>query len=206
MRALAVVFALGTALLAADYKTAPGAAAPAEVPEALRNALAKSGTQVLGADGAVQFEMWMRATLPTGPPTTETNVSLPMIPHGALLGVVRYTAEGSDRRGFQIKPGLYTMRYSVYPVNGDHQGVAPQRDFLILLNVADDPGLEAAPDFEKLMELARKAAGAPHPLSLSLRKDAGNSTGLSQAGEDWVLHTKIGDAPVAIIVIGQFAG
>ena len=206
MRALAVILALGTALFAADYKTAPGAAAPAEVPEALRNALAKSGTQVLGADGAVQFEMWMRATLPTGPATAESNVSLPTIPHGALLGVVRYTAEGSDRRGFQIKPGIYTMRYSVYPVNGDHQGVAPQRDFLILLNIADDPGLEAAPDFEKLMQLARKAAGAPHPLSLSLRKDAGSSTGLSQAGEDWVLRTKIGDAAVAIIVIGQFAG
>jgi hypothetical protein len=206
MRAIAVILALGTALLAADYKTAPGAAVPAEVPEALRNALSKTGTQILGADGAVKFEIWTRTTLPTGPASTEPNISLPVIPHGALLGVVRYTAEGSDRRGFQIKPGIYTMRYSVYPVNGDHQGVAPQRDFLILVRLGDDPGLETAPTFEKLMELARKASGGPHPLALSLSKDAGSSTGLSQAGEDWVLRTKIGDAAVAIVVIGQYAG
>jgi len=206
MRVFAVILALGTALFAADYKTAPGAAAPAEVPEAVRNALEKSGTKVLGPDGAAQFELWMRATLPSGPASTEPNVSLPMIPHGARLGVVRYTAESSDRRGFQIKPGIYTLRYSLYPVNGDHQGVAPQRDFLILLNLADDPGVDAAPGFDKLMELARKAAGAPHPLSLSLRKDSGSATGLTQTGEDWVLHTKIGDTPVAIIVIGQYAG
>ncbi len=206
MRVFALVFALAAALVAADYKTAPAAVAPNEVPEALRNALAKDGTKILGADGAVQFELWMRATLPTGPASTEANVSLPMIPHGALLGVARFTAEGSDRRGFQVKPGIYTLRYSLYPVNGDHQGVAPQRDFLILVRLADDPGLEAMPNYDKLMELARKASGAPHPLTLSLRKNAGSASGLTQAGEDWVLHTKIGDTPVAIIVIGQYAG
>ncbi|MEN6603034.1 MAG: hypothetical protein ABFD86_11525 [Bryobacteraceae bacterium] len=193
-------------MFAADYKTAPGAAAPAEVPDAVRNALEKSGTKVLGQDGAAKFEIWMRAALPGGPASTEQNVSLPMIPHGALLGVVRYVVESSDRRGFQIKPGIYTLRYSLYPVNGDHQGVAPQRDFLILVRLADDPGLDATPNFEKLMDLARKTSGTPHPLALSLRKDAGSATGLTQAGDDWVLHTKIGDMPVAIIVIGQYAG
>jgi len=206
MRVFALVFALATALCAADYKVAPTAAAPNEVPEALRNALAKDGTKVLAADGAVQFEIWMRATLPTGPASTEANVSLPAIPHGALLGVVKFAAEGSDRRGFQVKPGVYTLRYSLYPVNGDHQGVAPQRDFLILVRLADDPGLDAAPNYEKLMELARKASGAPHPLTLSFRKDTSGASGLTQVGEDWVLHAKIGDTPVAIIVFGQYVG
>lgn len=206
MRVFAVILALGTALFAADYKSAAGDAAPADVPEAFRSALEKSGTKILGPDGAVQFEIWMRAALPAGPASTESNVSLPMIPHGALLGVVKFTAEGSDRRGFQIKPGIYTLRFSLYPVNGDHQGVAPQRDFLILLRLADDPGLDATPSFDKLMELARKASGAPHPLTLSLRKDTGSAAGLTQAGDDWVLHTKIGEAALAIIVIGQYAG
>ena len=206
MRGLAVILALGTALFAADYKTAPSSAVPAEVPEAVRSALDASGTKIIGEDGSAQCEIWMRAKAPSGPASAEANVSLPAIPHGALLGVVRYGADSSDRRGFQVKAGIYTLRYSVYPVNGDHQGVAPQRDFLILVRLADDPGLEATPDFEKLMVLARKASNSPHPLTLSLRKDASGATGLTKVGDDWVLHTKIGDAAVAIIVAGQYGG
>lgn len=206
MRGLAVILALVTALLAADYKTAPASAVPGEVPEAVRKALDTSGTKILGEDGSAQCEIWMRAKPPSGPASTEPNVSLPAMPHGALLGVVRYGADSSDRRGFQIKAGIYTLRYSLYPVNGDHQGVAPQRDFLILVRLADDPGLEAMPNFEKLMALARKASNAPHPLTLSLRKDSSGATGLTKVGDDWVLHTKIGDAAVAIIVAGQYGG
>jgi len=206
MRGLAVILALATALLAADYKAAPATAVPAEVPEAVRNALDASGTKIIGEDGSVQCEIWMRAKPPSGPASTEPNVSLPTIPHGALLGVIRYPVDGSDRRGFQVKAGIYTLRYSLYPVNGDHQGVAPQRDFLILVRLADDPGLDATPDFEKLMALARKASNGPHPLTLSFRKDSSGATGLTKAGDDWVLHTKIGDVAVAIIVAGQYMG
>jgi len=206
MRLLAAIVALGTTLAAAEYKLADAGAPPAELPQPIRNALQTNGVKILGGNGSTQFEIWMRAELPAGPASNEPNVSLPMIPHGALLGVARFTADASDRRGFQIQPGIYTLRYSLYPVNGDHQGVAPQRDFLILVRLADDPGLDATPGFEKLMELARKAAGGPHPLSLSLRKDADASPGLTQAGEDWVLHTKIGSTAVAIIVIGTYVG
>ncbi len=206
MRLLAVIAVLVSTLAAAEYKLADAGAPPAELPEAMRNALQPNGVKILGGNGSTQFEIWMRTELPAGPPSSEPNVSLPMIPHGALLGVARFSAEASDRRGFQIQPGIYTLRYSLYPVNGDHQGVAPQRDFLILVRLADDPGVGATPGFENLMELARKAAGGPHPLSLSLRKDPDASPGLTQAGEDWVLHTRIGGTPVAIIVIGTDVG
>jgi len=206
MRGPTVMLALATALLAADYKMAPANAVSAEVPEAVRNAPDASGTKVIGEDSSAQGEIWMRAKAPAGPASTEPNVSLPAIPHGALLGVIRYPVDGSERRGYQVKAGIYTLRYSLYPVNGDHQGVAPQRDFLILVRLADDPGLEATPDFDTLMALARKAADAPHPLTLSLSKDTSGASGLTKVGEDWVLHTKIGDTAVTIIVAGQFAG
>jgi hypothetical protein len=95
----------------------------------------------------------------------------------------------------------------VYPVDGSHQGVAPQRDFLILVRMADDPGADEAPAFEPLMVLARKASGTPHPLSLSAWKADGGTMGIAQEGEsDWVVTTKIGDTPISIIVIGVFAG
>ena len=121
---------------------------------------------------------------------------------------IRFTSNGMDRRGFSVKPGVYTLRYGLYPVNGDHQGVAPQRDFLILVRAADDQDLSVSFPFDKLMELARRASGTPHPLTLSLWKDtAAPSTPITKQGDsDWVLHAKIGDLPVAIIVAGQYAG
>ncbi len=101
-------------------------------------------------------------------------------------------------------PGVYTLRYGNYPVNGNHQGVAPQRDFLVLAPVALDKSGDAISDFDALMELSRKASGTPHPAVLSFWKaDADQKPGFEKQGEkDWVLTTRIGDTTVSIILIG----
>ena len=67
----------------------------------------------------------------------------------SLLGVVRYPERFRDRRGQTIKPGVYTMRYSFYPMNGNHQGVALQRDFAILSPAASDTDAAAKPAFAR---------------------------------------------------------
>lgn len=208
MRNILLCAALAATAAFAQYKTEPAGPAPSELAPALRDALAKDGIKVLADAGAVACELWLRASAPSGTPSTEENVSLPSIPQGALLGVIRFSANGLDRRGFTIKAGIYTLRYSLYPVNGDHQGVAPQRDFLVLVRAADDPGSTVNPPFDKLMDLARRASGTPHPLTLSLSKDSpGDTPRIAKQGDnDWVLHAKIGDLPVAVIVAGQYAG
>jgi len=100
------------------------------------------------------------------------------------------------------------MRYSFYPMNGDHQGVAPQRDFAILSLAASDSDPAARPGFDALMELSRKASGTPHPLVLSLWKDDSPAApGIEAQGEnDQVLHVRIGATAVSIIVIGKAEG
>jgi hypothetical protein len=97
------------------------------------------------------------------------------------------------------------LRYSLQPVNGDHQGVAPQRDFLVMIPAADDTDPAAAPGLDDLMKMSRKASGTPHPAVLSMSSSS-NSTfpELKKEGDsDWVLHTKVGDLGVAIIVVGK---
>lgn len=70
------------------------------------------------------------------------------------------------RRG-RVKPGVYTLRYAQNPVDGNHQGVAPQRDFLLLAQTqADTSAANVARD--ELLALSRNALGTTHPTVWSL--------------------------------------
>jgi hypothetical protein len=189
----------------AQYKAQPAGDPPTEVAAPILSALNKAGTKIVTDSGSTYVEVWLRSTMPSGPNTGESSVTLPTIPPGALLGVLRFPAKGSDRRGQTIAAGMYTVRYGNYPVNGNHQGVAPQRDFFVLVPAALDKTADAITDFDALMELSRKASGTPHPAVLSFWKaDADQKPGFEKQGEkDWVLTAKLGDTAVSIILIGK---
>ena len=62
---------------------------------------------------------------------------------GRSGGVARRRGHKSALRfaisaGAVIKPGVYTLRYGVQPDNGDHLGVSPHRQFLLISPAADD--------------------------------------------------------------------
>jgi hypothetical protein len=188
----------------AQYKAQPAGEPPSEVSAPILGAINKTGAKVVAENGTAYAEIWLRSTMPTGPNTGESSVTLPTIPAGALLGLLRFAAKGSDRRGQTIAAGVYTLRYGNYPVNGNHQGAAPQRDFLVLAPAALDKSADAVADFDALMGLSRKASGTPHPAVLSFWKsDADQKSGFGKQGEkDWVLTMKLGDTLVSIILIG----
>ena len=200
--AICTVFAAAAAF--AQYKADSAGAPPADLPAPYASLLQSEGTKVTGPDGAL--EIWLVKALPKGPASGEQNVTFDTVPHGSLIGVIRYPGKGKDRRGQLIKPGVYTLRYSMFPINGDHQGVAPQRDFLILSAIADDKDPASKPDFAALMALSQKALGTQHPGVLSLWKADDMNQNLTQQGEsDWVLQRKIGDVNLAIVVAGTAA-
>lgn len=205
MKVMSKVVALFLCVSAAfaQYKTESAGAPPSELAAGIRSALQQDGIKITG-NGTTVAEIWLRTSMPSGTKTAEESVTLPTVPHGALLGAIRFTSKGSDRRGQGIQPGVYTLRYSMYPVNGDHQGVAPQRDFLVLSPAGTDKDEKATPAFAELMTMSRKASGTPHPAVLSLWKaDTDFTPGFAKQGDtDWVLQAKIGDTPVAIILIG----
>lgn len=204
MMRLLMTLALFVAVAFGQYKLDTAATVPSDIPGPFTQLLAKNGTKITSG-GNVYCELWLDSTMPSGPASSESGLTLPTIPHGALLGIVRFPAQAQDRRGQAIKPGIYTLRYSYYPANGNHQGVAPQRDFLVLSRIADDTDPNAKPDFDTLMNMSRKASGTPHPLVISFWKvDSGFAPGFNKQGDnDWVLQTKLGDTPIAIILVGQ---
>jgi hypothetical protein len=81
---------------------------------------------------------------------------------GTLVGAVRVGADFRDIRGRVIKPGVYTLRYGLQPANGDHLGVSPFRDFLLLSPAAIDKE-PAARGHEGTIELSKQAIGGSHP-------------------------------------------
>lgn len=208
MRKIAFTLLFMTATAFGQYKVESAGAPPSEVAPAIRDALQKDGVKVVGPNGSAVAEIWFQSKAPVGDKTTEDNVTFTNIPHGSLMGVIRFPAQASDRRGQVIKPGVYTMRFSYFPADGAHQGVAPSRDFLLLVPAQGDTDLNAKPTFEQLVKMSDKASGTNHPAILSIWKpdSAQASPELKKEGEDWVLYTSIGDQPIAMIIVGTYTG
>ena len=207
MRNLTIVAAvLAASVFGQDYKMQAGGAPPDEA-GALKPAVEAKSIQILDSTGKVYCQLWMRSTAEPAGKSTEANVTLPEIVPGTFLGVIQFPVASADRRGQPIKPGLYTLRYSNFPITGDHQGVAPQRDFFVLSKVADDTDPAAVVKFDGLMTMSRKASGTTHPLVMSIWKPDTFAAGFTKEGEhDWVLQTKVGNLAIAIILIGRGEG
>jgi len=199
-----VLFLLVTALVAAPAGFAQYTIEGAGAPPAAAEAVDPAGLRISAA-GKPWCELWFAASLPAGPKSTEESVSLPTIPHGAFLGIARFPAQAQDRRGNPIKPGVYAMRYSLHPTDGNHMGVAPQRDFVVLIPVDKDKPPAEMLNYEALMALSRDTTGMPHPAILSLAPSTEQKLPAlkKEADHDWTLHVKIGGTPVALIVAGK---
>lgn len=206
MRPFITLLFTAAALLAEDYKAAPGGAPPAALAASVSALLHKEGTRVM-KDGQLLAEVWYRSEVPAGPASAEANLTMPNVPHGALLAVIQFAQKHEDRRGQTVQPGIYTMRYSYFPENGTHQGAAPQRDFLLLVQAAGDTEGASTPAFDALLALSRKASGTPHPAVFSIWKEDPKffkEGQMEKQGEhDWVLMRKMGVVPVSMILAGR---
>jgi len=66
-----------------------------------------------------------------------------------------------------LNAGVYTLRYALQPVNGDHLGVSPFREFLLASPAAIDRRAEAT-GYHEAVNLSRQAIGSSHPAVLSI--------------------------------------
>jgi len=185
----------------AQYKAGPAGAPPSDVAAPIRQVLQESGLRITN-NGSGYCEIWLRSRMPAVATPSAQNVTLPGIATGALVGLIHFDQDASDRRGQKIQAGLYTLRYAAMPANSDHLGASPQRDFLLLLRAIDDKDPDSTPKFDTLVSMSRRATGNSHPAVLSAWKADGEATAFSQEGDDWVLETKVGDTPIAVILIG----
>ena len=202
-----ILLLVGFTALAQDYKLEPVATAAPGLPAAYTPLIQAQGFRVTGASGA-WCEIWLAKSLPAGTKPDDAAISFALA-QGALLGVMRFPGKGADRRGQVIPAGVYTLRYSLFPVDGAHSGVAPQRDFALLTPLAADPDPAAKPAFDDLVKMSGKASGTPHPAVLSLETPPSGAAAPSVVKEgehDWTLTLKAGDLTFSIIVVGKSEG
>ena len=111
---------------------------PSELPAAIAEELSSEGFRIIRPDGQTLARVWLRQAIParSAPSGPEGAVQFPFLVTGELLGVIRYEDEGHDYRDQAIVPGVYTIRFGLHPVNGDHLGVSPYRDYGLLVPAA----------------------------------------------------------------------
>lgn len=139
------------------------------------------GPEILqGLDGRQAFRIqdeqrsdfariWLRKAVPGSekPAGPKGVIQFPFLADGELLGVLEFAKEGFDYRDQSVAKGVYTMRYGLQPVNGDHLGVSDYRDYVLLLPASKDKAV-AAPTRKQLEQRSAEAAGTSHPASFLL--------------------------------------
>jgi hypothetical protein len=202
---------------AADHSvTAARTPLPDGFAAAVAEEISEQSVRVVRGSSRTVCEIWLGSKLRIAEdfqPSAE--VLYPFQP-GALIGAIQFPRRGSDFRDQRIDAGLYTLRYGQQPVDGNHVGTSPTRDFLCLIRAEDDPSADPL-DGEKLIELSAAAAGSTHPLLLCLQKAEGDLTAPAishDADHDWwivrlasqvVRGDQTVQLPIALVVVGQAA-
>ena len=168
--------------------------APKELSEPIRKLLSYKSLQLVGGDGAVLCELWLRKELPVKatPEQIKNGLTYREVEESTIFGGVRFDKEWTDYRKQKVKPGFYTLRLGFQPMDGDHMGTAPYPDFCLLIPATADqkPGLMEA---KELRELSAKANGGSHPTVLLLfpNEKPEPAAQLVDKGENtWVLMVK----------------
>lgn len=188
-----------------------GAFADAGASDSLKKAVEEKGYRVTLPDGAVVCELWLRKALPTHEKTDVSGAIYTEINDSAIIGVVSFPKPVTDFRGQDVKAGAYTLRYALHPVDGNHMGISPYRDFLLLTPVADDQNADAQYPFADLVKLSAKTIGAKHPAMWSLVAAEAKTAApvLSEDDHGHLVFTakvktgKGADFPLAFVVKGQ---
>jgi hypothetical protein len=104
-------------------------APPSSIAAELLTALNSQGVRIQDGQGRPFAEIWLRKAIPAAekPSGPKGPVQFPFLADGELLGVLQFATEGHDYRDQPIAKGVYTMRFGLQPVNGDHLGVSTYR-------------------------------------------------------------------------------
>jgi hypothetical protein len=134
---------------------------PAELSAAVKAEMQKSGFKVVTGETTLEF-WWVNSLR-----VTAQGEGWEYVDTGTLVGAVRVTGNFKEIRGKQVKPGVYTLRYGLQPQNGDHLGISPNREFLLLSPAAVDQDPKTT-GFDAVVALSKQTIGTSHPAALSL--------------------------------------
>lgn len=153
------------------------------------------------AAGEATLDIWLVQKLET----SGDGASWSGVESGTLVGAVRVAGAFKEIRGKAVKPGVYTLRYGQQPQNGDHLGISPFREFVVISPAAIDSDPKVL-GFDGVVALSKEVIGTAHPASLSLDPPDGApgavlSVYKNESGHDGVV-LQIGSLKFGLIVTG----
>lgn len=135
-------------------------APPQALSAAVRDTLSPQALRVSGPGGNI-CEIWLRKSVPGVAVAQQLGIIYPQLQEGTLVAAIQFSSDIKDYRRQVVHAGVYTLRYALSPVNGNHQGVAPQRDFLLAIPAAMDQG-PANVSAAQTIELSKKSTSTNH--------------------------------------------
>lgn len=177
------------------------------VPEQVRRGLEAKGYRLTLDNPKSCCEIWLRKGV-AAQANKSTELVYPQFAESTLLGVIHFPQAAADFRGDPIPAGFYTMRYELLPNDGNHLGVAPNRDFVLLIPAQSDSDPNATYKFQELVKMSAKAAGTKHPSPLSLSPADKAPGSVARDDQDhWIFSASLKllsgeDLPLALIVKG----
>lgn len=215
---LSMVLVLTATSQAADYTIAPlDEKPPEELAADITAALESQGYKVRRGANRTVCDLWLAKEWSAKPDFKPSLSVLYPFEVGQLVGAVRFRRKAEDFRGQEIPAGVYTLRYALQPVDGNHVGTSDTRDFLVLLRAEDDKNPGPVPEAQ-LHPLSAKAAGTTHPAMWMLMRVRGDEqTPQMRHYEDRDLHTvvlsgkakagdKVSDQRLEVVVVGKTEG
>ncbi|OAI55169.1 hypothetical protein AYO44_00200 [Planctomycetaceae bacterium SCGC AG-212-F19] len=168
---------------------------PKELADPVRALLSDQAIQVLDDQGKVYAEVWFRKELPVKATSDDfkKGIAYNKVEEGTIVGALRLSQAWQSFRKQNVKPGVYTLRLGIQPMDGDHMGSAPFNEFLLLCPAADDKKT-AILKHKEVTELSGKALpGGNHPVVLLMfpnPKPEPMPALVNKGGGIWVLNTK----------------
>lgn len=201
MRTMSIIVAsaIGAALIGPSasaqdsYSTEVLSEAPPEdLAAPVRETLSDEGIRVLDAKGKPYLDLWLRKSLPTQGEITEPtgSVIFPYLQIGELVGAVRLAEDTGDYKDQVILPGVYTMRYGLQPVDGNHLGVSKFRDYVLLSLPDEDIELEPIPQ-DDLNAVSTGPSATNHPSVFLLLPAEADATVPSIVSEESEKRTSV---------------
>jgi hypothetical protein len=213
---LLICFGFVTSSRAQEYRieTFEGPAPSDGLSEAVKARIGTNGLRVTRGEDRTICEIWLCQEWEIRPDFKPTEQVLYPFTPGQLIGVVRFARRANDFRDQALARGVYTLRYAQQPVDGNHQGTSPTRDFLLMVQAQNDPSPDAI-EAKALQTASAKAAETSHPAMLCLQRvqSSGQRPSIRHDEEhDWWIAEiqgkakageQVRDLAVDLIVVGH---
>ncbi len=161
-------------------------------------------------------EIWLCKNIETMADFKPTGERIYPFQQGQLIGLIHYPRKSNDFRNQEVQSGWYTLRFELQPVDGNHVGTSPTRDFFLMSKAENDqPGKKW--ETKALLAASAEVSGGSHPAMISLQRaeKSEEKTSLRHDEEKdwWVLRMiakgqaggKPMDVPLEMVVVGHAA-